>query len=103
MCTGICASLLTEMDTTMQDVWVWLWLIAQYINGAIGMPYDSRDDFRLTQPFEYAIMDDGSCAQWAVYPTPYDAWRSIQNVPLAIANERTILYEDGSCENRPTN
>lgn len=85
----------------MADWILWL-LIVAHIHTPIAGDY-TRDQFVLTQPFEYGITQEGVCYEYApgTYPGPSQAWASILHIPAAIANPNTVLYEDGSCVTLP--
>ena len=81
--------------------YVLILLIQWYIAASDGQPFDSRADYRATQPYSYSIAADGTCTDVRGQTVTHaQAYATIQNVHAAIANPATVLYDDGSCEMR---
>ena len=79
--------------------YVLMLLVQWYVAVSDGQPFDSRADYRASQPYSYSIDNQGRCYDVrGLHVSHAQAYETIQNVPAAIANGDTELWEDGSCK-----
>ena len=80
----------------------WMMLLAIWFHIATAPAFDSRDDFRLTQPFEYGIDIHGMCVDYrelGYRPTIATVYHNVRRVERGEFHDSVTLYEDGSCSN----